>query len=106
MLKTYDPISGVCLKYRTDKAAEVGRLVAALGSCGRVMAGVPEREKRAEDISVAGGGEEQHVAGSGEGVGQQVEREKEKGKGSGGGGGGAGAGGGGGGGGKKRKGKR
>ncbi|KAL9100383.1 MAG: hypothetical protein Q9163_004226, partial [Psora crenata] len=39
-LKTYDPVSGTCLKYTTDKAAEVGRLVVALGRCGRAMAGM------------------------------------------------------------------
>ena len=30
-LKTYHPESGICLKYKTDKAAEVGRLMAGLG---------------------------------------------------------------------------
>lgn len=30
-LKTYDAESGICLKYRTDKAAEVGRLLVGLG---------------------------------------------------------------------------
>ena len=30
-LKTYNPGAGICLKYRTDKAAEVGRLIAGLG---------------------------------------------------------------------------
>lgn len=30
-LKTYHPDSGICLKYKTDKAAEVGRLLAGLG---------------------------------------------------------------------------
>lgn len=44
-LKTYDPVSGTCLKYKTDKAAEVGRLAAGLGSCGRVMAALPAREE-------------------------------------------------------------
>ncbi|KOS19090.1 Uncharacterized protein ESCO_001117 [Escovopsis weberi] len=48
VLKTYDPASGVTLKYRTTKAAEVTRLVAAaLGRLGRAMAGmqeVPEAE--------------------------------------------------------------
>ena len=44
-LKTYDPVSGICLKYKTDKAAEVGRLVASLGSCGRIMAALPAREE-------------------------------------------------------------
>ena len=44
-LKTYDPVSGTCLKYKTDKAAEVGRLVASLGSCGRIMAALPAKEE-------------------------------------------------------------
>ena len=30
-LKTFEPGSGICLKYQTDKAAEVGRLVNGLG---------------------------------------------------------------------------
>ncbi|KAL2829997.1 signal recognition particle 9 kDa protein-domain-containing protein [Aspergillus cavernicola] len=30
-LKTYTPEAGICLKYRTNKAAEVGRLFTALG---------------------------------------------------------------------------
>ncbi|OCL03920.1 hypothetical protein AOQ84DRAFT_325140 [Glonium stellatum] len=42
ILKTYDPESGTCLKYRTDKAAEVGRLVGSLGKLGRHMAALPE----------------------------------------------------------------
>jgi hypothetical protein len=41
-LKTFDPVSGTTLKYRTDKAAEVGRLIAAMGSLGREMAALPE----------------------------------------------------------------
>lgn len=55
-LKTYDPVSGACLKYKTDKAAEVGRLVAALGTCGRVMAALPEKVEEAELIEGADGG--------------------------------------------------
>jgi hypothetical protein len=35
-------VSGTTLKYRTDKAAEVGRLIAAMGSLGREMAALPE----------------------------------------------------------------
>jgi hypothetical protein len=30
-LKTFEPGSGICLKYTTDKAAEVGRLLTGLG---------------------------------------------------------------------------
>ena len=42
-LKCYDSVSGTCLKYRTDKGAEVGRLVAILGRCGRAMTGLPPK---------------------------------------------------------------
>ena len=41
VLKTYDPESGIVLKYKTDKAAEVGRLIASLGRLGRDMAALP-----------------------------------------------------------------
>lgn len=40
IIKTFDPQSGVCLKYKTSKAAEVGRLVQMLGSLGRNMGGL------------------------------------------------------------------
>ncbi|OMP83136.1 hypothetical protein BK809_0004517 [Diplodia seriata] len=40
-LKTYDPVSGVCLKYQTTKAAEVGRLIASLERLARAMAALP-----------------------------------------------------------------
>lgn len=38
-IKTYDPVSGTTLKYRTTKAAEVGRLVLCLGRLGTRMTG-------------------------------------------------------------------
>ena len=41
VIKTYDPVSGVSLKYKTSKAAEVGRLVQMLGGLGRRMAALP-----------------------------------------------------------------
>ncbi|PHH61048.1 hypothetical protein CDD81_816 [Ophiocordyceps australis] len=42
VIKTYDPVSGVTLKYRTTKAAEVTRLVySSLGRLGRSMAALP-----------------------------------------------------------------
>jgi len=41
-LKTYDSESGVVLKYKTDKAAEVGRLIGSLGRLGRHMAALPQ----------------------------------------------------------------
>ncbi|KAK5988800.1 hypothetical protein PT974_10291 [Cladobotryum mycophilum] len=56
VLKTYDPVSGVTLKYKTTKAAEVSRLVyAALGRLGRGMAGVPDiPEEGMPDADAAG----------------------------------------------------
>ncbi|CEJ81381.1 hypothetical protein VHEMI01510 [[Torrubiella] hemipterigena] len=42
VLKTFDPVSGVTLKYRTTKAQEVTRLMqTSLGTLGRGMAGLP-----------------------------------------------------------------
>ncbi|KAM0470867.1 hypothetical protein ACHAPX_009741 [Trichoderma viride] len=56
VLKTYDPVSGVTLKYRTTKAAEVTRLMsAALGRLGKAMAGiqdVPEETMQDADAAV------------------------------------------------------
>jgi hypothetical protein len=40
ILKTYDPVSGTCLKYKTDKSAEVGRLVSSLGGLGKRSLGL------------------------------------------------------------------
>ena len=42
-LRTYDPESGVTLKYKTDKAAEIGRLIVSLGRLGRSMAALPDK---------------------------------------------------------------
>lgn len=44
-LKTYDPESGVVLKFKTDRAAEVGRLVGSLGRVGRHMAALPQKDE-------------------------------------------------------------
>ncbi|RKF66793.1 putative wd repeat protein [Golovinomyces cichoracearum] len=44
-LKTYDPVSGATLKYKTNKAAEVGRLVQIMGRLGKGMAGLEMKEK-------------------------------------------------------------
>lgn len=103
VLKTYDPDSGTCLKYRTDKAAEVGRLIAALGICGRVMAALPEKEETREGESQRNKEMEDKavdVKGKSEGPGIQSGKGWDKdGKGKAGGGTGGGAG-------KKKKGKR
>ncbi|KAF4551129.1 Signal recognition particle 9 kDa protein (SRP9)-like protein [Elsinoe fawcettii] len=61
-LRAYDPESGTCLKYRTEKAAEVGRLIAGLGRMGRVMAALPEQEERQEDVIMEDAEEVKEVA--------------------------------------------
>ncbi|PGH36910.1 hypothetical protein GX50_00144 [[Emmonsia] crescens] len=43
-LKTFHPTSGICLKYRTNKAAEVGRLIVGLG---KLASGAPVVETTA-----------------------------------------------------------
>ncbi|KAL1589904.1 hypothetical protein WHR41_01331 [Cladosporium halotolerans] len=48
-VKAYDPVSGVTLKFKTEKSADVGRLVAGLGRMGRTMAALPERAEGLED---------------------------------------------------------
>ncbi|CAD6506142.1 BgTH12-07072 [Blumeria graminis f. sp. triticale] len=40
-LKTYDPTSGTTLKYRTNKGAEVGRLIQLVGRLSKGMTGLP-----------------------------------------------------------------
>ncbi|GAB7354198.1 hypothetical protein MBLNU459_g4748t1 [Dothideomycetes sp. NU459] len=65
-LKTFDPQSGVCLKYKTDKAAEVGRLIAGLGRLGRSMAALPAL---ADDVEMRDAAAPQpELAGSGTGM--------------------------------------
>lgn len=60
-LKTYHPESGICLKYKTDKAAEVGRLMTGLGRLakGEII-----------DVATAEGGESTTGAGVDIGSGQ------------------------------------
>ena len=45
-------MSGVTLKYETDKAAEVGRLISSLSRLGRSMAGLPELKDDAVMLDV------------------------------------------------------
>ncbi|KAM3503723.1 hypothetical protein MY11210_008610 [Beauveria gryllotalpidicola] len=60
VLKTFDPCSGVTLKYRTTKAAEVSRLMgAAMGQLGRSMAALPEAPPEETMRDAAAGEEEQ-----------------------------------------------
>ncbi|KAK4123985.1 hypothetical protein N657DRAFT_619276 [Parathielavia appendiculata] len=121
VLKTFDPHSGITLKYKTSKAAEVGRLVQMLGSLGKGMAGLKmsqaqqrrQQQQEEEDVVMgdvsggagAGGGGGVLTSQGGEGSGMQTPHavEKQLPQGSsvqhGGGGGGGGKG-------KKKKGKR
>lgn len=54
-VKAYDPESGVTLKFKTEKSADVGRLIAGLGRVGRYMAALPEKAE-GEDYSTQGAG--------------------------------------------------
>ncbi|KAF3930556.1 hypothetical protein ABW19_dt0203159 [Dactylella cylindrospora] len=63
-LKTYDPISGSVVKFKTDKISDVGRLVAGLHRLGRSMSGLAD----VVDVSggaggAAGGGGEAPIVG-------------------------------------------
>ncbi|KAI1426743.1 signal recognition particle 9 kDa protein-domain-containing protein [Xylaria sp. FL1777] len=69
-IKTYDPHSGACLKYRTTKAAEVSRLILSLGQLGRKMAALPAAAAAADIVMADVGGAEEVVGTSG------VEKEK------------------------------
>ena len=42
-VKAYDPVSGATLKFKTEKSADVGRLIAGVGRIGRQMAALPEK---------------------------------------------------------------
>jgi hypothetical protein len=44
--KAYEPTSGVCLKYKTNRAVEVGRLILGFQELGQVMQNVPPTLKR------------------------------------------------------------
>ncbi|KAF8534553.1 signal recognition particle 9 kDa protein-domain-containing protein, partial [Trichophaea hybrida] len=41
-LKTYDPVSGAVIKFKTTKIADVGRLIAGLHRLAREQMGAPE----------------------------------------------------------------
>ncbi|KAF1815423.1 hypothetical protein P152DRAFT_410212 [Eremomyces bilateralis CBS 781.70] len=103
-LKTYSPDAGVSLKYTTNKAPEVGRLIAAAGRLGRHMAALPVEEEGEATKDAADGGDVGIEDVGGEpsakrsGTAAQAQPEKKDTK--------AGGGGTGGGGKKKKKGKR
>ncbi|KAG4026970.1 hypothetical protein MFRU_034g00300 [Monilinia fructicola] len=93
-ITTFHPRSGVNLKYTTNKAAEVGRLIQIMGKLGRLMAGLPEEREALGEIAMGEGLEG--------GAGAVEEKKIEGGKGQAQAGAGAGAGGKG----KKKKGKK
>ncbi|KAI1414688.1 signal recognition particle 9 kDa protein-domain-containing protein [Hypoxylon sp. FL1857] len=114
-LKTYDPHSGVCLKYRTTKAAEVSRLILSLGrplgarmaalplpeAADEVMVDTPGEERKAEEVAPAAA-----AAASGSGSGSGGKGGQAQGQGQAQQQGGGAGGGGGGGKGKKKRGKK
>ncbi|KAL5598810.1 hypothetical protein BROUX41_003856 [Berkeleyomyces rouxiae] len=65
-LKTFDPTSGATLKYKTTKAAEVSRLVSALGMLGRDSAGLPPVSLTGEEAKPVDGMVGAAVAAAGE----------------------------------------
>ncbi|KAI9641677.1 hypothetical protein NHQ30_009533 [Ciborinia camelliae] len=56
-LTTFHPPSGVNLKYATNKAAEVSRLIQIMGRLGRLMAGLPEEKEQEKEREGLGLGE-------------------------------------------------
>ena len=69
VLKTVDTSSGVCLKYKTNKAAEVSRLVQLLGQLSRRQAGLISGAASAEeqeDVAMAEAGEAADAAAAAE----------------------------------------
>ncbi|KAG4306032.1 hypothetical protein PORY_000020 [Pneumocystis oryctolagi] len=52
-VKTYDPISGICLRFRTDRAVDISRLMAAVCTLGCVMANIEELQTKIEQADVA-----------------------------------------------------
>ncbi|KAK4539959.1 hypothetical protein LTR36_009929 [Oleoguttula mirabilis] len=61
VLKTYDPESGVVLKFKTDRAADVGRLINGLGRLGRHMAALPVKDEAPLDTITHGDASNDHV---------------------------------------------
>ncbi|EPE33730.1 hypothetical protein GLAREA_06743 [Glarea lozoyensis ATCC 20868] len=88
-LKTYDPISGATLKYTTDKAQEVGRLIQILGRLARGMAGlemkeeevVVKKEEGVEEVGTPGGEVDRQIGGAKGPAGGGGGGKKKKGKG-------------------------
>jgi len=52
-LKTYDPVSGACIKFITNKVSDVGRLVGVLGKAARGMSSLLQQKESKEDNIVS-----------------------------------------------------
>jgi hypothetical protein len=48
--KAYDPVGGVCLKYETNRAAEVGRLILGFQELGQVMSNIPPTKRKESPV--------------------------------------------------------
>ncbi|KAM3084485.1 hypothetical protein ACMFMG_001408 [Clarireedia jacksonii] len=86
VLKTYCTETGVSLKYKTNKVAEVSRLIQILGRLGRVMAKLPEVEdvvtgEAGGDEKMSGIPVEEKVASAGAKSGGQSQGQGQAGKG-------------------------
>ncbi|KAG5513671.1 hypothetical protein PMAC_000709 [Pneumocystis sp. 'macacae'] len=52
-IKTYDPVSGICIRFRTDRAVDVARLMAAACTLGHTMANTIEPQAETDqDLQV------------------------------------------------------
>lgn len=54
-MKTYDPVSGVVIRFKTSKGSEVGRVFAALHRLARRMLDIDEDVQMADAAGPAGG---------------------------------------------------
>jgi hypothetical protein len=52
--KAFDPVGGVCLKYETNRAVEVGRLISGFQELGQLMQNVPRTLKRKGSLGEEG----------------------------------------------------
>jgi hypothetical protein len=58
--KAYDPVGGVCLKYETNRAVEVGRLMLGFQELGEIMQNIP-RPSQQNSTTEDGRGEKMDV---------------------------------------------
>lgn len=49
-IKTYEPTTGIVVVFKTDKIADVGRIVGALSRAARRMGGLPDVEPQEEEV--------------------------------------------------------